>query len=144
MPPCTPLRIPDMPRVMAAGMAMAARLTEGIVDVRLNPRPGMVNALIEAAIAGVPPRTRTSATRLPCSSAEGSTPQPRSPPTSLEWLERAPSRAGSAANRTIAGLLDSATEEFLRVFTPAPGDGRTVTCEYVLSGQKLEEPGDRL
>jgi cytochrome P450 len=43
----------------------------------------------------------------------------------------------------LPGLLDSATEEFLRFFTPAPGDGRTVTMDYDLSGKKLEE-GDRL
>ena len=29
------------------------------------------------------------------------------------------------------------------MYTPAPGDGRTVTCEYNLSGMKLET-GDRL
>ena len=39
--------------------------------------------------------------------------------------------------------MDSATEEFLRFYTPAPGDGRTVTRNYDLSGCKLEE-GDRL
>jgi cytochrome P450 len=42
-------------------------------------------------------------------------------------------------------LLNPATEEFLRYFTPAPapGDGRTVAVDTVIDGHELKE-GDRL
>ena len=40
-------------------------------------------------------------------------------------------------------LLDSATEEFLRYFTPAPGDGRTISADCEIAGQQFKE-GERL
>ena len=40
-------------------------------------------------------------------------------------------------------LLDSATEEFLRFFTPAPGDGRTIAADCEVDGIPLKE-GERL
>ena len=61
---------------------------------------------------------------------------------SLEWLSQNPAER-DRLQTDLAGLIDTATEEFLRFYTPAPGDGRTVTREYELSGRKLEE-GDRL
>ena len=61
---------------------------------------------------------------------------------SLDWLSNNPGeRARLAAD--LPGLINSATEEFLRFFTPAPGDGRTVTTDCVYAGQQLKE-GDRL
>jgi cytochrome P450 len=61
---------------------------------------------------------------------------------SLEWLSQNPAERDRLRNE-LPGLIDSATEEFLRFYTPAPGDGRTVTRDYDLSGRMLEE-GDRL
>jgi len=60
----------------------------------------------------------------------------------LEWLSEHP------AERTLLSaqrdqLLDSATEEFLRFFTPAPGDGRTISADCVIAGQEFKE-GERL
>jgi cytochrome P450 len=40
-------------------------------------------------------------------------------------------------------LLNPATEEFLRYFTPAPGDGRTFSDDTEVAGQKFKE-GERL
>src|SRR5262249_16520994 len=40
-------------------------------------------------------------------------------------------------------LIDSATEEFLRFYTPAPGDGRTITQDAEIDGVKFKE-GERL
>ena len=52
-------------------------------------------------------------------------------------VARIPTSAnGSAANRDT--LLDSATEEFLRYFTPAPGDGRTFSDDVELDGNAVQ------
>jgi cytochrome P450 len=40
-------------------------------------------------------------------------------------------------------LLDSATEEFLRFYTPAPGDGRTISADCEIAGTQFKE-GERL
>ena len=61
---------------------------------------------------------------------------------SLEWLSRAPRRA-RAAQRERDTLLDPATEEFLRFFTPAPGDGRTFSDDVEIDGTQFKE-GERL
>jgi cytochrome P450 len=61
---------------------------------------------------------------------------------SLEWLSEHPAdRALLSADRNT--LLDSATEEFLRFFTPAPGDGRTIAQDCEIVGQAFKE-GERL
>jgi len=138
----TPPQSPDMPKVMAAGMAMAARLAEGIVDVRQHPRPGIVNGLIQASICGKPPSDDDIRDTLTLLIGGGFDTTTALTAHSLEWLSEHPS-ARDQLRSDLPGLLDQGTEEFLRFFTPAPGDGRTVTMNYEQSGKKLEE-GDRL
>ena len=138
----TPPQSPDMPKVMAAGMAMAARLAEGIVDVRQHPRPGIVNGLIQASIFGKPPSDDDIRDTLTLLIGGGFDTTTALTAHSLEWLSEHPS-ARDQLRSDLPGLLDQGTEEFLRFFTPAPGDGRTVTMNYEQSGKKLEE-GDRL
>ena len=138
----TPPDSPDMPRVIAASMAAAARMSESIVEIRANSRPGMVNALIEATICGDPASDEEIRDAMILLIGGGFDTTTALTAHSLEWLGEHPAeRDRLCAN--IASLIDSATEEFLRVYTPAPGDGRTVTCQYELSSQKLG-PGDRL
>ena len=138
----TPPDSPDMPRVMETAIAMAARLAESIVDVRRNPRPGMVNALIEATICGAPASDDDIRDTLTLLIGGGFDTTTALTSHALEWLGENPAERDRLRG-DLAGLIDTATEEFLRFYTPAPGDGRTVTCEYDLSGKKLEE-GDRL
>ncbi len=138
----TPPDSPDMPRVFEVAMAMAARLAESIVDVRYNPRPGMVSALIEASICGTPATDDDVRDTLMLLIGGGFDTTTALTSHSLEWLGQNLAERDRLRN-DLAGLIDSATEEFLRFYTPAPGDGRTVTCDYELSGKKLEE-GDRL
>jgi cytochrome P450 len=60
----------------------------------------------------------------------------------LEWLSQHPDeRARLSRDRDT--LLNSATEELLRYFTPAPGDARTVSEDMELGGIILRE-GERL
>ena len=60
----------------------------------------------------------------------------------LEWLSEHP-QDRKQLSRERDSLLDSATEEFLRFFTPAPGDGRTIARDCEITGVKLKE-GERL
>ena len=61
---------------------------------------------------------------------------------SLEWLSENPAeRERLSKNRDT--LLDPATEEFLRYFTPAPGDGRTFSDDVEIDGNHFKE-GERL
>jgi cytochrome P450 len=138
----TPPDSPEMAAVIASNQAMAARLTEGIRDIRRNPRPGMINALIEASICGRPAPDEDIRDTLVLLIGGGFDTTTALTAHSLEWLSENPSERDRLRS-DLPGLIDLATEEFLRYFTPAPGDGRTVTRDYEVSGRKLEE-GDRL
>jgi cytochrome P450 len=60
----------------------------------------------------------------------------------LEWLYENPAdRERLSRDRDV--LLDSATEEFLRFYTPAPGDGRTFSQDCEIDGVQFKE-GERL
>ena len=60
----------------------------------------------------------------------------------LEWLSENPSER-ARLSRERDTLLDSATEEFLRFYAPAPGDGRTISADCELAGQQFKE-GERI
>lgn len=138
----TPPDSPDMPRVMEISMAMGMRMVESITEVRKDPRPGIVNALIEASICGQPASDDDIRDTLMLLIGGGFDTTTALTAHSLEWLSEHPAERQRLRD-DLDGLLDPATEEFLRFYTPAPGDGRTVTREYQLSGRTLEE-GDRL
>jgi cytochrome P450 len=61
---------------------------------------------------------------------------------SMEWLSQHPDHR-ERLSRERDTLLDSATEEFLRYYTPAPGDGRTFSDDVELEGTQFKE-GERL
>ncbi len=138
----TPPDSPDMVRVIEMMLAMIQRLMDAITEMRSNPRPGIVNALIEANVCGSAPSDKDITEALTLLIGGGFDTTTALTAHSLEWLSQNPAERDRLRSDP-AGLLDSATEEFLRFYTPAPGDGRTVTREYELSGKTLEE-GDRL
>jgi cytochrome P450 len=138
----TPPNSPEMGRVMAASMEMGRKLTVAIIEIRRQPRPGMINGLIEATICGNPSTDEDIRDTLTLLIGGGFDTTTALTAHSLEWLGQHPDER-DRLRADMAGLIDRATEEFLRYFTPAPGDGRTVTCEYSLSDRTLEE-GDRL
>ena len=138
----TPPDSPDMPRVLQVSLASAARMADSVAEIRRHPRPGMVNALIEASICGAPATDEDIRDAMFLLIGGGFDTTTALTAHSLEWLSEHPAQRDRLRG-DLAGLIDTATEEFLRVYTPAPGDGRTVTSEYQLSGKKLEE-GDRL
>ena len=138
----TPPDSPDMARVMEMSHSMGARMMTSIAEARRHPRPGILKALIDASICGQPASDGDIRDALMLLIGGGFDTTTALTAHSLEWLSENPSER-DRLRADVAGLIDSATEEFLRFYTPAPGDGRTVTREYELSGRTLEE-GDRL
>lgn len=137
----TPPDSPDLPRVQQAAYAMVLRLAECVAEARRQPRPGIIKALIEAEFDGAPLTDEgiIGTTFLVIGGGFDTT-------TSLtasawRWLAEHPSeRARLVADRR---LLDPATEEFLRYFTPAQGDARTVTKDCEVAGYHFAQ-GDRV
>jgi len=131
-----------MARVMQMSELMGRRMMESIAQLRRNPRPGILNGLIEASIGGRPATDEDIRDTLMLLIGGGFDTTTALTAHSLEWLSENPAERDRLRSE-LASLIDPATEEFLRYYTPAPGDGRTVTRDYELSGRKLEE-GDRL
>jgi cytochrome P450 len=138
----TPPHSPDAERIRQMGMDVFMRLLAAVGEVREHPRPGLVHALVTATISGETPSDVELAGNLYLLIGGGFDTTTSLTANSLDWLgahpaERERLRTGNTH------LLDTATEEFLRYFTPAPGDGRTVAEDCALAGQELHE-GDRL
>jgi cytochrome P450 len=138
----TPPDSPDMPRVQAASMRMGMQLWEAVLASRANPRPGMVHALTEATIAGVPASDEEVTGVLGLLIGGGFDTTTALTAHALEWLDHNPSER-ERLRGDLPGLLDSATEEFLRFYPPAPGDGRTISQDCEIAGARFNE-GDRL
>jgi cytochrome P450 len=138
----TPPDSPDMPRLIEQLSEMNTSLANGITDVRNNPRPGMVQALVDGEVAGRPLTDMEILGTLQLLIGGGFDTTTALTAHSLEWLGEHPAERERLRDE-LDSLLDSATEEFLRFYTPAPGNGRTVDFGCDLSGMKLEE-GDRL
>ncbi|MDE3203045.1 MAG: cytochrome P450 [Acidobacteriota bacterium] len=133
---------PDILRVVEMSRLTQQKLLEGIQACRLQPRPGMIQGLVEAQILGASASDSDIRDTLGLLIGGGFDTTTALTAHSLEWLSEHPDdRARLRAE--LPDLIDVATEEFLRFYTPAPGDGRTVTCSYEVSGKHLEE-GDRL
>ena len=138
----TPPHSPDIERVRTMAMDMFIRLMSAVVDVRDHPRPGLVDALVTTPIGGRTPSDAELAGNLFLLIGGGFDTTTSLTANALDWLADHPAERDRL--RTEGGhLLDTATEEFLRYFTPAPGDGRTVAEACALGGQELHE-GERL
>jgi cytochrome P450 len=133
---------PDRPRVMAASEEMRRRLQTSLPEVRENPRPGLVEALANCDLNGRVPDDEELSAQLGLIIGGGFDTTTALTAHALEWLSEHPDqRERLSAERET--LLDSATEEFLRFYTPAPGDGRTITEDCEIDGVQFKK-GDRL
>jgi cytochrome P450 len=138
----TPPGSPDWPRVVEMSITMGMAMYTNLQDCKANPRPGLTDALLKATIDGKQPDDMELLGVLGLLIGGGFDTTTALTAHSLEWLSEHPAdRARLSAGR--GTLLDSATEEFLRFFTPAPGDGRTISADCVIAGQEFKE-GERL
>jgi cytochrome P450 len=138
----TPPNSPDWDRMVEMMMGAYGSLYNELQAVKASPRPGLIDALINATIDGGRPDDMELLGVLMLLIGGGFDTTTALTAHSLEWLSEHPAeRARLSADRE--ELLDSATEEFLRFYTPAPGDGRTISADCVIAGQEFKE-GERL
>jgi cytochrome P450 len=136
----TPPDSPDRPRVDKLNELMVARLFEFLAQFPENPRPGMVKALFEARIKGEP---------LPLEGIMGTTMlvigggfDTTTAFTSNVWRWLAENPEAKAQLLADTELWTTATEEFLRFFSPSQGTARSVVQDAEIAGYTFSK-GDR-
>jgi cytochrome P450 len=138
----TPPNSPDMPRLQASRLAMRDDMLGQLSAIRADPRPGLIHALATAEINGTVPPDFELLGVISLLIGGGFDTTTALTSHALEWLSEHPDeRERLSAERDT--LLDPATEEFLRFYTPAPGDGRTISADCEIAGQQFKE-GERL
>ena len=131
---------PDMPRVQAQTMQMVVRLAESIAAARVSPRPGIIKALIDEVNGSPLPDPGIVGTVFLVIGGGFDTTTALTSNT-WNWLYHHPNECNRL--RDDPKLLDTATEEFLRYFSPSQGDARTVTQGCEVAGYEFSE-GDRV
>jgi cytochrome P450 len=138
----TPEHSPDIERVTEMHRQMGLDMVNNMIEIRENPRPGIVNGLLQMRIDGEPAPDLEILGNLGLVIGGGFDTTTALTAHSLEWLsENLDER--ERLRRDLDTLLDPATEEFLRYFTPAAGDGRTFSDDVELDGNQFKE-GERL
>lgn len=138
----TPEDSPEMDRVIEMRREMGIDLLTRMVEIRDNPRPGLVNALLELKIDDEPAPDIEIIGNLGLIIGGGFDTTTALTAHALEWLSENPDQR-DRLSKDRDTLLDPATEEFLRFFTPAPGDGRTFSEDVEIEGTKFSG-GERL
>ena len=111
-------------------------------EVRENPRPGLVNALVSFRIDGEPAPDLEILGNLALIIGGGFDTTTALTAHALEWLYEHPEQR-DLLSRERDTLLNPATEEFLRYYTPAAGDARTFAEDVEVDGHSFKE-GERL
>ncbi|HEY9313219.1 cytochrome P450 [Williamsia sp.] len=138
----TPANTPEYARVHEQYQEMGLDLMSNVAEIREQPRPGLIQALVDMRIDGQPAPDLEVLGMLGLIIGGGFDTTTALTAHALEWLSENPDeRTRLSEDRD--DLLNSATEEFLRYFTPAPGDGRTISSDCTYSGTDLKE-GERL
>ncbi|NKQ51535.1 cytochrome P450 [Amycolatopsis sp. K13G38] len=138
----TPPNTPEMARVREQQQVMFGDLMRHFNEVRDNPRPGLIDAMHTLRIDGERPLDMDLLGALALIIGGGFDTTTALTAHALEWLGEHPDER-TRLSRERDTLLDSATEEFLRFFTPAPGDARTFTEDCEIAGARFKE-GERV
>ncbi|AYJ50378.1 cytochrome P450 [Rhodococcus sp. P1Y] len=138
----TPPNSPDMARVGELKKVMGADLRASIASIRENPRPGMIDALVRAEVDGAHPDDAEILGILSLLIGGGFDTTTALASHALEWLSQNPDQRSTLSEERDV-MLNSATEEFLRYYTPLAGAGRTVSADCEYQGVEVRE-GERL
>jgi cytochrome P450 len=137
----TPPDSPNFGTMIELTMQMHQRLAEYVQIRKREPRPGMITALLDARVMGEPLPDADVAGTVSLLIGGGFDTTTSLLAGSLDWLD------AHDVDRALlvddADLMNLATEEFLRHFTPAQGGGRTVTQDCEVAGFEFSE-GDRV
>ncbi|WP_216893052.1 cytochrome P450 [Nocardia alni] len=138
----TPPDSPDVARVAEMHQQMGTDLFTNYMEIKQAPRPGMIHAVSQSTLLGEPISDMDALGMLALIIGGGFDTTTALTAHALEWLgENTDQRELLSKERDL--ILDSATEEFLRYFTPAPGDGRTFAEDCEVGGKRFRE-GERL
>lgn len=138
----TPAESPEYRKVTELAVASAMEMMRHVAEIRETPRPGLIDALARIRIDGEPAPDIDILGMLMLLIGGGFDTTTALTAHALEWLSQHPDER-ARLSRERDTLLNPATEEFLRYFTPAPGDGRTVAADVEVDGVVLKE-GERL
>jgi cytochrome P450 len=138
----TPADSPDAGRVADLAIASAMEMMRHVADIRQTPRPGLIDAIVRYRIDGEPAPDMEILGMLMLLIGGGFDTTTALTAHALEWLSQHPDQRERLSRERVT-LLNPATEEFLRYFTPAPGDGRTIAADVEVDGVTLKE-GERL
>jgi cytochrome P450 len=138
----TPPDSPDAPRVRKLQTRMGEHMMRNVYEIRETPRPGLINELTNVEIGGRRPDDLEILGVIFLLIGGGFDTTTALTAHSLEWLSEHPDQR-DRLSRERDTLLDSATEEFLRYYTPAVGDGRTISRDCEINGTQFAE-GERL
>ncbi|WP_019925358.1 cytochrome P450 [Nocardia sp. BMG111209] len=138
----TPPDSPDMARVEEMLQVMGGDLLANYHAVKQDPRPGLLDAVARSTLAGAPISDLEALGMLTLIIGGGFDTTTALTAHALEWLSEHPAER-ETLSRERDRMLDPATEEFLRYFTPAPGDGRTIAADCEVAGTRFAE-GERL
>lgn len=138
----TPPDSPDYPRIAQMHQEMGKDLLLNLFEIKQNPRPGLINAVANATMNGEPLPDMEGLGMLGLLIGGGFDTTTALTAHALEWLSDNP-QDREILSRDREELLDSATEEFLRFYCPAPGDGRTIAEDCEVIGTDFRE-GDRV
>jgi cytochrome P450 len=137
----TPPDSPNFPKMLEGTARMSARLAEFVQLRKTEPRPGMITALLNADVMGKPLPDEGIVGTVGLLIGGGFDTTTSLIAGSLDWLDdRVEERRRLVDD---AELLASATEEFVRYFTPAQGGGRTITEDCEIAGFRFSA-GDRV
>jgi cytochrome P450 len=138
----TPPNSPDMARIGELKKVMGADLRSSVSEIRENPRPGMIDALIRAEVDGEHPDDAEILGILSLLIGGGFDTTTALASHAFEWLSQNPDqRTILSEDRDV--MLNPATEEFLRYYTPLAGAGRTFSADCQYNGVYIRE-GERL
>jgi len=120
---------------------MVGRLAEYVQIRKADPRPGMISALLNAKVMDefLPDDGIIGTVTLLIGGGFDTTTSLLA--GALRWLDTRPDERVRLVDDT--DYMNTATEEFLRYFTPAQGGGRTITQDCEVAGFTFSE-GDRM
>jgi cytochrome P450 len=132
---------PEYLRCIGALQQLGGALGALVPRLRTEPADGLLSALAKATVNGAPlPDEEVVLVALLVMQGGVDTTTALLANT-LWWLERHPEQRRRLIDEP--ALMEHATEEFLRTFTPVPALARTTTADVEIGGQRLHA-GDRV
>ncbi|TDC57413.1 cytochrome P450 [Actinomadura sp. KC345] len=133
---------PEAARVAELHREMGQHLVGSFLEIQRNPRPGLIDEIARLKIDGETPPFEELLGTIGLIIGGGFDTTTALTAHALEWLGENPDERAKLS-RERGAMLNSATEEFLRFYTPAVGDGRTISADCEIEGARFKE-GDRL